>query len=89
MSDKSAMTGHARKYAKMSEAKKGKPWAGSVRRIVVHVRRDTYFAVLAKAQKFVKIRASHVLPDEALEAYVEWLLERHCVAQSAMTRRVR
>lgn len=72
------MTDRARKYAKMSAAKKGKPWAGSVRRVVVHVTRDTYFALVAEAQQFVKTRAQHVLSGEELEAYVEWLLERHC-----------
>ena len=60
----------------MSEAKKGKPWSGHVRRIVVHVHRETYFRVAAKAQEFITRKATHVVPEDALEAYVEWLIER-------------
>lgn len=79
------MTTAGHKYPKMSEAKMGKPWAGRVRRIVVHVQRDTYFAIAAKAQKFICLkRYSYIVPEDALEAYVEWLLEqdRKCLLTS-------
>jgi len=69
------MTAHGRKYPRMSEAKRGKPWMGHVRRIVVHVHRETYFRVGAKAKAWCKVKAAHVLPGDETEAYVEHLIE--------------
>ena len=71
------MTAAGKKYPKMSEAKRGKPWMGRVRRIVVHIRRETFFALEAKAQAFISQKKySYIVPEDATEAYVEWLIEQ-------------